>query len=219
MSRADSPRRDLRRRLAGLAGIAAIVGVTLGVLLAAGLLGSQGGGEGIKDVTLLDTPRDADQADLDVGPQVGKLAPDFELSDFDGTRYRLSGFRGRALYINFWATWCGPCREEMPDIQEVLGRHEGELVVISVNRRQSLDTAQDFFADLERLDGGTGVSFTVNGMDPDDTLYQEYRGLGMPVSVFVDPEGVVSGVYNGRISLETMEEAVGEALSGAAVSS
>ncbi len=204
--------RDLRKRLAALAGLVAIVGIAVGVLLGAGLLGNQGGGEGIEDALVLDTPPTAGQPGLDVGPQVGRLAPDFEISDFDGVRHRLSDFRGKAVYLGFWASWCGPCKRELPDIQTIHERHSNELVVIAVNRAEPLGRARGFLEGLTRDDGSKGVSFAVNGMDPDDTLYDEYRGLGMPVSVFIDPDGVVTKVHNGLILLDEMEEAVAEAL-------
>jgi thiol-disulfide isomerase/thioredoxin len=182
------------------------------LLLLAGVLGNQGGGEGIEDAVVLQPPLVANQADLDVGPQPGKLAPDFELSNFDGGRERLSDFRGKVVYVNFWATWCGPCRAEMPDVAALQANHKDDLVVISINRAEPLDRAEAFLADIDRLDGGKGVSFPVNGLDPDDTLYDEYRGLGMPVSIFIAPDGVVTRVHNGLILSEQMEEAVAEAL-------
>lgn len=199
---------DLRRRLTALAGLSAIVGVAVVGLIAAGLLGNQGGGEGIEDALILEPPRAAGTADFDVGPHEQRLAPDFEISDFDGLRHRLSDFRGKTVYVTFWASWCGPCKRELPDIQELQKRHPDDLVVIAVNRGEPLGRATGFFEGLTRADGGKGVSFPVNGMDPDDTLYDAYRGLGMPVSVFIDPDGVVTSVHNGLILLEQMEEAV-----------
>jgi thiol-disulfide isomerase/thioredoxin len=179
--------------------------VALGGLALAGLIGNQGGGTGIRQVTLLDTPPVAAQPDLSVRPEQGKLAPDFQISSFDGTRYRLSDFRGKPVYINFWATWCLPCQLELPDIQELQDRHGEGLVVITVNRREPLDRAETYFSRLPRKDGGTGVSFTVNGLDPDDTLYQAYRAFGMPVSVFVNRHGIVTRVVNGLILIDQME--------------
>ena len=202
--------RTLTQRLIALAGIVVIVAVALGILSLAGVLGNQGGGEGIEDVTLLETPPAPDRGELDVGAEVGKLAPDFEISAFDGDRHTLSDFRGKVVYVNFWATWCGPCIEELPEIQ-VLEDENAEVVVITVNRRESLDDAEGFLADLPNADGGNGVSYTVDGIDPDDTLYDTYRGLGMPVSYFIDPDGVISSLYNGQISLADMEAAVAQA--------
>lgn len=206
--------RTLRQRLIALAGIAVIVSIALAALSFVGVLGSQGGGEGIEAVQLLQTPPAPGRGDLDVGAEKGKLAPDFEISDFDGQRHRLSDYRGRVVYVNFWATWCGPCIEELPEIQALEDSNK-DVVVITVNRRQPLDDAESFLADLPNPSGGRGLSFTVNGIDPDDTLYDTYRGLGMPVSYFIDKDGVVSSLFNGQISLEEMEAAVAEAVAGA----
>lgn len=202
---------SLKQRALRITSVGLIVGLSVLGLYALGILGSEGGGAGIENAQLLETERGAGQEELEVGPQVGKLAPDFEISDMDGARHRLSDFRGRIIYINFWATWCTPCQIEMPDIQQLLNENPDDLTVISVNRGEGLDRARDFLRDIPGPDGGEGVSFTVNGLDPDDTLYDAYRGLGMPVSVFVDREGVVTEVVNGLISFEDMEKAVYEA--------
>ena len=203
---------DMRLRLTRLAGLSAIVGVAVVLLVAVGVLGNQGGGEGIEDALILEPPRAAGTAGFDVGPHEQRLAPDFEISDFDGVRHRLSDFRGKTVYVSFWASWCGPCKRELPDIQELQERHPDDLVVIVVNRGEPLGRATSFLEELTRADGGKGVSFSVNGMDPDDTLYDAYRGLGMPVSVFIDPDGVVTSMHNGLILLEQMEEAVAASL-------
>ncbi|HEY5639612.1 MAG TPA: TlpA disulfide reductase family protein [Dehalococcoidia bacterium] len=206
-----------QQRIVALAGLVAIVGVGVLLLWAGGILGNQGGGEGIEDVALFDPPRTGDQADLDVGRSVGMLAPDFEISDFDGTRHRLSDFRGTTVYLNFWTTWCVPCQIELPDIVALQEEFDDGLVVITVNRRESLNKARTYFQNLPRLDGGTGVEFAVDGMDPDDTLYDEFVALkpSMPVSIVIDGDGVVRNVLNGLVRLEKMREAVNEALAGA----
>ena len=202
----------LRQRLTALAGLIVIVGVVVGILAVAGLVGSQGGGEGIDNVKLVDAPIPDGRGDLEVGAQVEKLAPDFEISDFDGERHRLSDFRGKVVYVNFWATWCIPCGVELPDIYSLEQNHADDVVVIAVNRSQSLDTARSYLEGVPRKDGGEGVTFTVDGMDPDDTLYREYRGLGMPVSYFINRDVIVTLVFNGLITPDVMEQSVNEAL-------
>ncbi|MCH7952947.1 MAG: TlpA family protein disulfide reductase [Chloroflexi bacterium] len=207
--------RSPQQRLIALGGLAAIVGVAVLLLWIGGVLGNQGGGEGIEDVLVLDTPPAEGRGELQVGTQKGQLAPNFEISDYDGSRHRLSDFRGQAVYVNFWATWCVPCLIEMPDIAALQDEFGDDLVVVTVNRREPLDRAETYFRNLPRLDGNTGVSFAVNGMDPDDTLYDLYRALAMPASYFIDPDGVVTTVGHGLISLEQMRTAVNESLAGA----
>ena len=207
--------RSPQQRLIALGGLAAIVGVAVLLLWIGGVLGNQGGGEGIEDVLVLDTPPAEGRGELQVGTQKGQLAPNFEISDYDGSRHRLSDFRGQAVYVNFWATWCVPCLIEMPDIAALQDEFGDDLLVVTVNRREPLDRAEAYFRNLPRLDGNTGVSFAVNGMDPDETLYDLYRAVAMPSSFFIDPDGVVTTVGHGLISLEQMRTAVTESLAGA----
>jgi len=203
--------RGLRGRLLGLLGLAVIVGGAIGIMAASGLLGSQGGGTtesgmAIEGALVLEPPPPG-VSDYEVGVKVEQVAKDFEASDFQGQRIRLSHFRGRPVYINFWASWCIPCRAEMPDIRELMDRHP-ELVTIGVNRAEPLKRAQGFLDDIELKDGSRGMSFTVNALDPDDSLYNAYRGLGMPVSIFVDADGFITFVRNGRLLQTEMEEAL-----------
>ena len=107
-------RSGFKRRLYALLGLLAIVGAVLGGLSLAGLLGNQGGGEGILAAELFEPPQPVGITGLDAGVAKGKLAPDFAVSDFSGTRFRLSDFRGKAVVVNFWATWCLFCALEMP---------------------------------------------------------------------------------------------------------
>ena len=215
--------RDLQTRLKALAGLAVIVGSAAAILFAVGILGGQGGGTtgtGIKieDALVLETSQVAALGELSIEPKAGSLAPDFEISDFDGSRQRLSDYRGKPVLLNFWATWCIPCQIELPEMQELLDRHKDELAIITVNRAEPLDRAENFFRNIEKLNGEPGISFTVDGMDPDDTLYNEYRGLGMPVSVFIDANGKVVKVFNGLIDLSIMEESLAEAVASASAS-
>ena len=198
----------LRKRLIALAGVVGIVAVAVVLLSSAGVLGNQGGGEGIEQVTLLDPPEVPGQSDLSVGPEQGKLAPDFEISALDGSRHRLSDFRGKAVLVNFWATWCLFCTAEMPDLQQADLNHGENLVILSVNRREPVGAARDYLRNITRADGGKGVSFDVNALDPDDTLYREYRALGMPATFFIDPDGVIKHIANGPVFLEQLEDAL-----------
>ncbi len=154
----NSGGRDLRARLTALAGLVVIVGSAAAILFAAGVLGGQGGGTtatGIKieDALLLDTPQVAALGELSIEPKAGGLAPDFEISAFDGSRQRLSDYRGKPVYLNFWATWCIPCQIELPDTQELLDRHKDELAVITVNRAEPLDRDETLFSNIEKLNG------------------------------------------------------------------
>jgi thiol-disulfide isomerase/thioredoxin len=147
---------------------------------------------------------------LTVGLREGDLAPDFEFSAFDGRRMKLSDFRGRAVFINFWATWCAPCRVEMPDIQTVLEDHVADgLVVIGVNNGEALAPAQRFLNNLD-------MRWTAFAYDPGQDIVRRYGIYGMPTSFFIDAEGVITRVHSGQLSLRIMQSAVSEAIAGAA---
>lgn len=162
---------------------------------------------------LVETP--AVDGVTDIGPRAGQVAPDFELSDFDGGRHRLSDFRGKVVYVNFWATWCVPCQAELPEIYRLHKEYGDRLVVIEVNKAQSVGKARKYFENLGRLDGGKGVSYTVDGIDPTAVLYDRYLTLpvdALPISVFIDERGVVSKLFNGQMRYEDMKAAVEAAL-------
>ena len=211
--------RNGSQRLLAAAGLVVIVGAALGALALAGVIGDSDGGTSdsgvpIENVEFVETPRAAGQEDLEDGTEEGQLAPDFVISDIDGTRHTLSDFRGEVVYVNFWATWCQPCVSELPEIQELQNRNPDNLAVVTVNRRQDVDDAEAFLENLPTLDGGNGVHFTVDGLDPEDEIYERYVRLkpAMPVSVFINADGVVTSVYNGLMQLPQMEQAVTEAL-------
>jgi thiol-disulfide isomerase/thioredoxin len=143
-----------------------------------------------------------------VGLNEGNLAPDFEFSAFDGRRMRLSDFRGRPVFLNFWASWCGPCRAEMPLMEVVLRRYQADgLAVLGVNNGERIQAAERF---LERLD----VQLTAYAYDPAADVARLYGIPGLPTSVFIDAEGVITRVYALALSEELMEEAVRLTIAG-----
>ncbi len=138
---------------------------------------------------------------LDGGrPEIGKPAPDFALIDTrDGrTVRRLSDYRGKTVVLNWYASWCGPCRAEIPDFQEAYTALDGEIVVLGVNLQESRDTASGMLEDL-------GATFP-SVLDTDGTVAQHYRLRGMPTTYFIDREGIVRMFGSGRLTAETLKE-------------
>jgi len=143
-----------------------------------------------------------------VGLRAGDVAPDFEFSTFDGRRMRLSDFRGQPVLLNFWATWCGPCRAELPVMEQKLRQHAAEgLVVIGVNNGERIETAERF---LEKLD----VTLTAYAYDPAADVARRYSLVGMPTSFFIDSEGVITSVFASALNEAVMEQAINEAIAG-----
>src|SRR3990172_7615072 len=136
-------------------------------------------------------------------PRVDQPAPDFRVRGLDGQYYQLSDFRGRPVWINFWATWCPPCRAEMPDIQEVYEENvDRGLVIIALSIGERAGTVRDY---VER----TGLTFAI-GLDQDTAAAARYRIVGIPTHFFVDRDGVLRDWRIGSMSKKTMEQKVDE---------
>jgi len=129
-------------------------------------------------------------AGLDVAPQVGSLAPDFLLENLDGSEVRLSDYRGQPIVLNFWATWCAPCRKEIPQFVDAYERFRGDgLVIIGVNLQEGKSIARGYVEDY-------GMEFPV-AIDVDGEVGDAYRLLGLPVTYFIGRDGVVRSVFTG----------------------
>lgn len=120
----------------------------------------------------------------------GQLAPDFALKSSTGENLRLSEYRGDVVMINFWATWCGPCRQEMPLLDELYTRYERVgFNLLGVNIDDDPRRAMQMVEDL-------GVSFPVL-FDTRKEVSKLYNVEAMPVTILVDREGTVRYVHHG----------------------
>ena len=81
-------------------------------------------------------------------PEVGAIAPGFTLTDTDGNQVSLADHRGKVVLINFWATWCPPCRQEMPGINDRYRQHQGNLEVLAIDNDEPLELVSDFQEEL-----------------------------------------------------------------------
>lgn len=129
----------------------------------------------------------------------GGPAPDFELKTIDGKSYRLSDLKGRAVMINFFATWCPPCRAEMPALQEAFAEYESQgFLVLAVNLNETSIAIRAF---QDRL----GITFPVV-VDKDDRVSRLYDIIPLPTSYFLDREGIVQGKWMGEIRKDQLRE-------------
>ncbi|MES0278274.1 MAG: TlpA disulfide reductase family protein [Dehalococcoidales bacterium] len=121
-----------------------------------------------------------------VGSRVGDLAADFTLKDLNGQTVTLSSLRGRPVMLNFWASWCGPCRSEMPDIQAVYVERLAttpSLVILSINLGESAATARQFMED--------GHFTFPTLLDSQKSVALQYDVTAIPTTFFIDENGII----------------------------
>ncbi|MDO6773959.1 TlpA disulfide reductase family protein [Shewanella sp. 3_MG-2023] len=120
----------------------------------------------------------------------GDMAPDFTLKNMQGENLKLSEQRGNIILINFWASWCGPCRKEMPVLQKLEDKYRDLGVAVwGVNVEQENQAGKDFLADLN-------LSFDIF-FDETNSLSETYDVKAMPTTVIVDRDGKVRYVFLG----------------------
>lgn len=134
-------------------------------------------------------------------PQIGHPAPDFTLTTPDGETVSLGDLRGQAVLVNFWATWCGPCRVEMPDIQSVYDRYGDEgLVVLAVNDAEPEALINSYVDELD-------LTFTIL-MDPTRDVQRVYQVRAFPTSYFIDRDGIIQDAIFGSMTRPVIEDRV-----------
>jgi peroxiredoxin len=175
-----------------LAVVVAIVGGLLYMERADGP--GESGAEGI--VAL---PPEKNPTGEDPSPQVGRAAPDFLLETPDGGTERLSDHQGHAVLVNFWATWCRECREEMPELVKAysLYRDEG-FVILGVDVQESDSQVRRFVEEF-------GMDYPI-AMDRSGEVARAYRATGVPETFFIDRTGVIKAKFMGPLEWEDLEE-------------
>jgi thiol-disulfide isomerase/thioredoxin len=153
------------------------------------------------------TTTKVDESAIEVGTKPGQLAPDFVLDTLDGGEARLSDFRGKIVLLNFWASWCGPCRIEFPDLIKVYERHKDSgFEIVAVNLGESRQVAGRF-ADQFKL------PFPIL-LDSNAGVARQYSTYSIPTSYFLDRNGVIVGVRAGAMKESYVEEVVVNMLGG-----
>ncbi len=137
--------------------------------------------------------------------QPAELAPDFTVYDREGNAHKLSDYRGKPVVLNFWASWCGPCKSEMPDFQAAYQTYGSDIHFLMVNLtdgyQETVESASGFLAD-------SGYSFPVY-YDTDVDAARVYGVSAVPVTYFIDSQGYLIAVGQGALSAENLEKGIG----------
>lgn len=172
-------------------------GLVLGVALIVGAVwvvegGRSAEGEGASTAVSLSGARGA-------APKVGEAAPDFALERPDGTALALADLRGKAVVMNFWTTWCPPCRGEMPDLDALAREYrEAGLVVLAVNLQEDATVVRRYASTL-------GLSALEIVLDKDGLVASRYNLSSLPTTYFIDREGKVRELNVGALTAKSLK--------------
>lgn len=142
-----------------------------------------------------------DVVQAEVGTETGMKAPDFTLTNINDQEVSLSDYRGQKVFLNFWASWCPPCREEMPDMQKLHEEYDNQVVILAVNIGESKSTAANFMMQ-------NNLDFPVL-LDNNKSTAQNYLVRGIPTSYFLNQDGIIKEKVVGAVSYQKMLELTG----------
>ena len=126
-----------------------------------------------------------------VAPHVDFEAPNFTLKDPSGREVELKQLRGKPVLLNFWATWCVPCREEMPELELLYREHKAKGLVVLAVSVDAEQMARDIPEFLKEGDPAVGAYTFPVALDTKQEVQKQYKLLGVPQSFFIDPAGVI----------------------------
>jgi peroxiredoxin len=178
-----------------------LIGAAFGLIVVFVIPGSDA--DNRSEVQGVDSEVEAPTLDLPAIPVVGERAPDFVLGDTSGRLFALEDFQGQVVLVNFWATWCAPCRLEMPLLQDHFERYsDDEFIVLAINLQESKAQVADFIEEFS-------LTFPVL-MDSDGAISEDYRIRGYPSTIVIDRQGVISAIHIGIITEGQLEEYLSE---------
>lgn len=139
-----------------------------------------------------------DNNGLFIAPDVGANAPDVTLKLLDGRAFRLAETADKLTVLNFWATWCGPCRAEMADLQAIQVDYGDSIHIIGINAGETLSDIMTWVQDLS-------LTFDI-GIDRNGLVSETYQVRGLPTTVIISPAGQIVTIYYGPISYAIIEQ-------------
>ena len=133
-----------------------------------------------------------------VAPAIGETAPPIDAEMLSGSHFHLDDLRGESVIINFWATWCAPCRIEMPELEAL--HEETGIPVMGINIGEPREAIVRWVDEFQ-------LSFDIL-LDPQQTIYRQYRVIGQPATFVVNPDGIITHIFFGTTSFDTLQSAI-----------
>lgn len=151
---------------------------------------------------------EVDLVNAEFGIKKGQMAPDFTLETITGETITLSQLRGKKVLLNFWATWCPPCKEEMPDLQNYYERYakEENVEIIAVN----LTFKQNSIEDVRLFAKSYDLTFPIPLLHEEALSLEKYQVLTIPSSFMIDTEGRIQRQIIGPLNEETIQQYLSE---------
>ena len=131
------------------------------------------------------------------GLKIGAKAPDFELQTLTGETVKLSSLKGKKVMLNFWATWCPPCKAEMPEMEKFYKEADKDIVILAVNIDPQLDVKG--FVDKN------GITFPIL-LDKDDHVNETYQIISIPTTYFINSNGIIQNKFTGGMNYDAMKK-------------
>ncbi len=186
-----------------------IIGGAIGIAVFYGFPSLEAGSGPDGSTRISDEPPDVFNTDVEgfssrpSGPNIGSPAPNFALKDLDGNMIYLEETLGKVVLLNFWATWCGPCRVEMPFFERTYAEFKDEdFVVLAVDFDEPIEAVRAFKEELN-------LNFPIL-LDPGGEVQRTYRVLGYPTSVLIDREGLIHAIHVGIMTEAQLDDYLGE---------
>lgn len=145
---------------------------------------------------LLDSESELSGRDVNIGLENNQLAPDFELQSLSGEKIRLSDYRGKKVFLNFWASWCGPCKVEMPYMENYYKKYRDlenvEIIAVNMTKGELNTKKVQEFVDAH------GLTFPVL-LDSNGDIERIYKVIGLPTTYLIDEDGIVVHGFAGAV--------------------
>ncbi|MFJ7638278.1 TlpA disulfide reductase family protein [Peribacillus sp. NPDC097206] len=134
------------------------------------------------------------------GLKIGAKAPDFTLETLNGKQVNLSDYKGKKVMLNFWATWCPPCKKEMPDMEKYSKQAGEDVVILAVN----IDPENDVQAFID----DNGITFTIplDSQSAKQPVNDQYKVMAIPTTYFIDSEGIIRNKMVKAMQFNEMEQ-------------